>query len=208
MIHSFPSPQERQGALALSLAKVNGLVRAKDFVANHISAATVSRLVAAGKLEKQSRGLYRLPDQPLNEHATLAQVALRAPRGVICLLSALTVHDIGTQSPFEVWLAIDHKAWAPKFVSPRVRVIRMSGSAFEEGIETLLVDGVPVKVFNTAKTVADCFKFRNKIGLDVALEALQDGLRKRRFTRDELWKCACIDRVAETMRSYMESLSL
>jgi predicted transcriptional regulator of viral defense system len=167
----------------------------------------LSRLVAAGKLERVARGVYGLPGLAISEHRSLAEVALRAPQGVVCLLSALRVHGIGTQAPFEVWLAIGHRATTPRLDQPKIRPVRMSGAAFSEGIEHLLIDGVSVQVFNAAKTVADCFKYRNKIGIDVALEALRDGWAQRKFTMDAIWHFATINRVANVMRPYLESVT-
>ncbi len=167
----------------------------------------LSRLVAAGKLERVARGVYSLPGRVLSEHRSLAEVALRVPRGVVCLLSALRVHGIGTQAPFEVWMAIPHHSPTPRLDQPALRAVRMSGPALSEGIETIEIDGVPVPVFNAAKTVADCFKFRNKIGLDVALEALRDGWEQRKLTMDALWHYAVVNRVANVMRPYLESVT-
>jgi len=134
-------------------------------------------------------------------------VARKHPQAIICLLSALRFHDLTTQSPFEVWLAIPNKARAPKMDYPPLRVVRFSGAALTRGIEAHVIDGVPVRVTSVARTVADCFKFRNKIGLDVALEALQEAWRTRRFNMDELWRYATLCRVANVIRPYMESLS-
>jgi predicted transcriptional regulator of viral defense system len=117
------------------------------------------------------------------------------------------VHGLGTQAPFEVWLAIENRAPIPRIHQPKIRPVRMSGAAFTAGIERLPVDGVSVPVFNAAKTVADCFKYRNKIGLDVALEALRDGWAQRKFTMDEIWHFATLDRVANVMRPYLESVT-
>jgi len=191
----------------LKLAKARPLLRARDLVPHKLPTVVLSRLVAAGKLERVARGVYGLPGLAISEHRSLAEVALRVPQGVVCLLSALRVHGIGTQAPFEVWLAIAHRAPSPRLDQPKVRTVRMSGAAFTEGIEHLSVDGVPVPVFNAAKTVADCFKYRNKIGLDVALEALRDGWAQRKFTMDEVWHFAAIDRVANVMRPYLESVT-
>jgi len=123
-----------------------------------IKLQVLTRLVAVGKLERVARGVYGLPTRPLNEHCSLAEVCLRVPRGVVCLLSALRVHDIGTQAPFQVWLAIPHHSPAPRLDRPAVRVVRMSGPSLTEGIEPMTIDGVRVPVFNAAKTIADCFK--------------------------------------------------
>ena len=154
-----------------------------------------------------ARGVYALADRPLSEHRSLAEVTLRVPRGVICLLSALRVHGLGTQAPREVWLAIPHNSPTPRLRQPMLRVVRMSGVALCEGIELLRVDGVDVPVFNAAKTVADCFRFRNKIGVDVALEALRDGWPRRKVTMDALWHYASINRVSNVMRPYLESVT-
>lgn len=193
---------------ALRLANKHPLLRARDLAAQGLPTVVLSRLVAAGKLERVARGVYSLPGRSISEHRSLAEAVIRVPRGVICLLSALRVHDIGTQAPFEVWLAIPHRMLTPRLDQPALRVIRMSGSSLTEGIEFISIDGVSVPVFNPAKTIADCFKYRNKIGLDVALEALREGWRQRKITMDELWHYATINRVANVMRPYMESLSV
>jgi predicted transcriptional regulator of viral defense system len=191
----------------LALAAHQPLLRARDLAEHALPTVALSRLVAAGKLDRVARGVYSLPGRALSEHRSLAEVALRVPRGVVCLLSALRVHGIGTQAPFEVWLAIPHHSPTPRLDQPALRVVRMSGAALSEGIEPVLIDGVNVPVFNAAKTVADCFKYRNKIGLDVALEALRDGWAQRKLTMDALWHYAEIDRVANVMRPYLESVS-
>ena len=191
----------------LALAAHQPLLRARDLTEHALPTVVLSRLVAAGKLDRVARGVYSLPGRALSEHRSLAEVALRVPRGVVCLLSALRVHGIGTQAPFEVWLAMPHHSPTPRLDQPALRVVRMSGAALSEGIEPVLIDGVNVPVFNAAKTVADCFKYRNKIGLDVALEALRDGWAQRKLSMDALWHCAEIDRVANVMRPYLESVS-
>lgn len=191
----------------LELAKTKVLLRARDLSHRQLPTVVLSRMVAAGKLERVSRGLYSMPGLAINEHRSLAQVALRVPEGVVCLLSALRVHGLGTQAPFEVWLAIENRATIPKLDQPRIRPVRMSGAAFTDGIDRLLVDGVKVPVFNAAKTIADCFKYRNKIGLDVALEALRDGWAQRKFTIEDVWHFAQVNRVANVMRPYLESVT-
>ena len=191
----------------LAFAGRRPLLRARDLAEKGLPTVVLSRLVAAGKLERIARGVYSLPGRPLSEHRSLAEVALRVPRGVVCLLSALRVHGIGTQAPFEVWMAIPHHSPTPRLDQPALRVVRMSGAALTEGIEPVEIDGVRVPVFNAAKTVADCFKYRNKIGLDVALEALRDGWTQRKLTMDALWHYATVDRVANVMRPYLESVT-
>ncbi|MGF6346781.1 type IV toxin-antitoxin system AbiEi family antitoxin domain-containing protein [Variovorax sp. W2I14] len=167
----------------------------------------LSRLVSAGKLDRIARGIYSLPGRALSEHRSLAEAALRVPRGAVCLLSTLRIHGIGTQAPFEAWLAIPHHSPTPRLDQPALRVVRMSGTALTEGVEPFEVDGVKVPVFNAAKTVVDCFKYRNKIGLDVALEALHDGWSRRKLTMDALWHYARVDRVVNVMRPYLESVT-
>lgn len=190
----------------LDLAKRRGIVRSRDLVPANAPRATLSRLVHAGKLIKVGRGLYALPDYQQSEHQQLAEIAVRAPSGVFCLLTALNFHRLTTQSPHELWLAISNKARAPKVDYPPLRVVRFSGAALTEGIEEHAVDGVIVRVYSVAKTVADCFKYRNKIGLDVALEALRECRRERRATSDELWQYAKLCRVSNVMRPYLESI--
>lgn len=190
----------------MKLARRRPLLRARDLAALGVPTITLSRLVAAGKLQRVARGVYSLPQRTTSAHRSLAEVAIRVPRGVICLLSALRVHEIGTQAPFEVWMAIPQTMPSPRIRTPALRVVRMSGAALGEGIGQHDVDGVKVPVFNAAKTVADCFKFRNKIGLDVALEALGESWRARKVTMEALWHYATIDRVHNVMRPYLESL--
>jgi predicted transcriptional regulator of viral defense system len=199
-----PPPSHEQQILAL--ARKQSLLRARDLAEHGLPTMTLSRLVAAGKLQRVARGVYSLPQRSVSAHRSLAEVAIRVPRGVVCLLSALRLHEIGTQAPFEVWLAIPQTMPAPRLERPALRVVRMSGAALSEGIGPVEVDGISVPVFNPAKTVADCFKYRNKIGLDVALEALGEAWRARRVTMDELWHYATIDRVHNVMRPYLEAL--
>lgn len=202
---SFPHTAPQQAVLAL--ASQRPLLRASDVAALNVPTVTLTRLVAAGKLQRVARGLYSLPGQPMHAHRSLAEVALRVPRGVVCLLSALRVHGVGTQAPFEVWLAMPHHIPVPRLGQPALRVVRMSDATRSEGVEHIAIDGVDVPVFSAAKTVADCFKYRHKIGLDVALEALRDGWAKQLFTMDDLWHHATLNRVAQVMRPYLESLT-
>lgn len=192
----------------LALAKQHPLLRARVLTAQALPTVVLSRLVRAGKLERVARGVYSLPGRRLSEHSSLAEVALRVPRGVVCLLSALRVHGIGTQAPFEVWLALPHHTPAPGLNQPAIRTVFMSGKALTEGVERIQVEGIAVPVYSAAKTVVDCFKYRNKIGLDVALEALHDGWAQRKLTMDALWHYATINRVANVMRPYLESVTV
>ncbi|TWO70036.1 transcriptional regulator [Caenimonas sedimenti] len=191
----------------LRLARRRPLLRSRDVMAASIPTSVLSRLVTAGKLKRVGRGVYSLPNQPITEHQSLAEVALRVPQGVVCLVSALRFHGIGTQAPFEVWLAIPKNLPVPRIDQPSLRPVRMSGTALAEGIERHVIEGVPVQVFNVAKTVADCFKYRNKIGIDVALEALREGWAQRKFRMDDLWHYATVDRVSNVIRPYLESVT-
>ncbi len=195
------------GQQILDIAHSQGLIRPRDISARGLPRVTLTRLVREGRLIRIGRGMYALPDRQTSEHGSLAEVASKYPEGIICLLSALRVHDLTTQSPFEVWLAIPHKGRAPKMDYPPLRIVRVSGKALTEGIEERIIDGVTVRVSNAARTVVDCFKFRNKIGLDVALEALREAWDHKRVSMDELWHYATIFRVANVMRPYMESIS-
>jgi predicted transcriptional regulator of viral defense system len=190
----------------LRLASRRGLLRARDLARDQIPRATLSRLVARGQLTQVSRGLYALPRQTRSGQHQLAEVAARSLLGVFCLLTALRFHQITTQSPHEVWLAIPNKAHAPKLDYPPLRIVRFSGPSLTEGIESHAVDGTLIRVYSIAKTVADCFKYRNKIGLDVALEALRECRREKRASNDELWRYARLCRVANVMRPYLESI--
>jgi predicted transcriptional regulator of viral defense system len=191
----------------LRLARTRKLLRARDVTQHGLPTIALTRLVQAGKLERVARGLYGVPGAKTSEHRSLAEVSARVPKGVVCLLSALRVHEIGTQSPFEVWIAIPQHMVTPRLDQPAIRVVRMSDAALAEGVERRSIDGIKVPVFNAARTVVDCFRFRNKIGLDVALEALRDGWSKRKFTLDDLWRHATSGRVANVMRPYIEAIT-
>jgi predicted transcriptional regulator of viral defense system len=191
----------------LRLALARKLLRARDVTQQGLPTIALTRLVQAGKLERVARGLYGLPGAKLSAHRSLAEVSARVPKGVVCLLSALRVHEIGTQSPFEVWIAIPQHMVTPKLDQPAIRVVRMSDAALAEGVDRLNIDGVAVPVFNAARTVVDCFRFRNKIGLDVALEALRDGWSQRKFTIDDLGRHAILGRVVNVMRPYIEAIT-
>ena len=191
----------------IDLVRNHGLIRPRDLAPLGIPRVSLTRAVRRGELERIGRGLYGLPGRPVSVHGSLAEVARRVPKGVVCLLSALRFHGLTTQAPFEVWLAIENKAIAPKLDYPPLRIVRFSGGALTEGVEEHVVDGVTVRVTGVAKTVADCFKYRNKIGLDVALEALREAWREKRMTSDDLWRYAKVCRVANVMRPYMDSLT-
>jgi predicted transcriptional regulator of viral defense system len=190
----------------LDLIRTAGIFRARDLNEHGIAREHLHRLSARGLVERIGRGLYRVPDLASSEHQALAEACKRVPRGVICLLSALRFHGLTTQNPFEVWLAIDRKARLPKVETPPLRILRFSGQALTAGIEEHWIQGIRVRIYGPAKTVADCFKYRNKLGVDVAIEAAQDCVRQERCTFDEIWKFAKICRVSGIMRPYLESL--
>lgn len=190
----------------LDLARQKGLVRPADLDVQGIPRIYLTRLTASGKLEKAGRGLYRLPEGVASEDESLALVAARVPQAVFCLLTALQFHELTTQLPRQVWIALPKGSHAPRIDYPPIKLVQYSGAAFTEGIETHHRDQVELRVYNVAKTVADCFKHRNKIGLDVALEALRDARRQKKASADDLWRYAKICRVANVMRPYLEAV--
>lgn len=190
----------------LGLAARQGLVRPKDVERAGIPRVYLRRLVDDGLLTKLGRGLYALPSYAPSELATIAEAAKKAPTAIVCLLSALRIHGLTTQNPFEVWIMIDRDAWRPKLDYPPLRVVRASGDSLTAGVTEMRIDGVDARVTCPAKTVADCFKHRTKVGVDVAIEALRDCWKQRAATLDEIGRYAEIDRVAKVMRPYMEAL--
>jgi predicted transcriptional regulator of viral defense system len=184
-----------------------GTARSRDFVTAGVTRSQLSRMVVTGELVRVARGLYAKPGYQSSEQGVLTEVAKRAPNALFCLLTALRLHDLTTQAPFEVWIAIGNKEHAPRLTYPPLRTVHFSDAALSAGVETRRVDGTPVRVTSVAKTVADCFKFRNKVGLDVALEALREARRTKKASADELWRYAKIDRVANVMRPYLEAVA-
>ncbi len=189
------------------LIKQMGVVRPLDLERRGIPRARLYRLVEKGLVERQSRGIYVASRSPLTAEHTLVQVAKRVPGGVFCLLTALRFHGLTTQSPAEVWIALPEKASKPRLDYPRLRVARFSGGALTEGIETHRLEGIEVRVYSAAKTVADCFKYRNKVGIDVAVEALRDFGRLHRGGASELARYARICRVARVMQPYLDAIA-
>ncbi len=183
------------------------ILRSRDLEKAGITRIELSRYVAAGELRRLRRGIYCRPDYRPNEHGDFAIIATKAPGALICLLSALRYHGLTTQAPSQVWIAIDRKARAPSFDYPSLKVVRFSQDALNYGVESKIVEGVMIRVTTIEKTIADCFKYRNKVGLDVALEALRDAILKRTLDRDELWRCAKVNRVSNVIRPYMEALA-
>ena len=199
-------PKASKSKQVLDLARKAGILRPRDLAPQRIPRTYLQRLEERGLLVKETRGQYKLPDAKVTENHSLAEACKRVPRGVVCLLSALQFHKLTTQAPSDVWLALDRKARAPGSGVQPLRIVRMSGKALTEGVDEHRIEGVAVKVYQPAKTVADCFKYRNKIGLDIALEALRDFKHKHRSGMDDLWRYAKICRVERVMRPYFEAM--
>jgi predicted transcriptional regulator of viral defense system len=194
-------------ARALKWIQEKGLTRPRDLEAQGITRAQLSRLVKEGLVLRQARGIYVAAGHALTAEHTLAHVGKRVPEGVFCLLTALRFHGLTTQSPAEVWIALPEKARRPRLDYPRLRVARFSGEALSEGIEEHDVEGVTIRVYSPAKTVADCFKYRNKVGVDVAVEALRDFSRRHRGGASDLARFARICRVSRVMQPYLDAIA-
>lgn len=192
---------------ALRIIEEMGLARPMELEARGVSRAQLYRLVGEGLVDRQARGVYTLARHTPTAQHTLAQVAKRVPTGVFCLLTALRFHDLTTESPAEVWIALPEKARKPRLDYPRLRVARFSGQALTEGIETHRVEGVEIRVYSAAKTVADCFKYRHKVGIDVAVEALRDFTRRHRDGATDLARFARICRVTRVMQPYLDAIA-
>jgi predicted transcriptional regulator of viral defense system len=191
----------------LEMARHEGLLLASDVSRRGIPRTYLQRLVRAGLLVRSGRGLYRASAADLSEHHSLAEAAARVPRGVVCLLSALRFHGLTTQNPVEIWMAVDHKAWRPRPGYPPLRLVFLSSRTLALGVETHRISGVSVPVYSAARTVADCFKFRHKLGVDVALEALRDYRARHRGGMETLERYAKVCRVQRVMRPYLEATS-
>jgi predicted transcriptional regulator of viral defense system len=185
----------------LHIAAEKGLISGADLKPYGIPGSLLNRLHAEGKLVRVARGIYMLPDRDIDPHLDLAIASKRYPHGVIALLSALAFHGLTTQSPHQVWMAVRY-GQMPRLRDRGMRFVTMSGAAFDAGVETHVIEGVPVNLYNAAKTVADCFKFRNRVGLDVALEAYRD-FERQGGDMEALWRYAKIDRVDRVMRPYL-----
>ncbi len=191
----------------LKPAGVGAFFRPRDVLALGVSFRQLQRLVAEGAVEKLGGGLYRLSEVEPDELETIAMVASAAPNAIVCLLTALRVHGIGTQSPHEVWIALDRKARKPRRVPTRLRIVRFSGAMLTYGVVQRSMLGVPVSITSPARTVVDCFRYRNKVGIDVAMEALRDAVRSRITTVDEIVRAAEVCRARTVLRTYLEALS-
>ncbi len=198
--------KKTQEAQALQIVKACGILRPKDLLARGIPKARLQSLLKEGSVIRLSRGLYAAADAELTQWHSLAEAGKKVPSGIICLLSALQYHGLTTQLPRKVWIAIGPSSWKPVGHGLPLEFVRFSGRALSEGVEVRTIEGVKVRMTNPARTVADCFKYRNKVGQDVALEALRDAWRQKKATMDDLWRYAGVCRVAKVMRPYMESL--
>ena len=207
MEHETAIPADTHSQRVLDLASQKGLLRASDLDAIDAPRVVLTRLIAAGLLDRVGRGLYRLPGHPISEHEGLMVVATKAPQAVFCLLTALQFHGLTTQLPRQVWIAMPRGSHSPRIAYPPIRMVQMAGRAHLSGVEEHLCNEVKVRIYSPAKTVVDCFKHRNKIGLDVALEALKDAWRTRKASADDLWRYAQDCRVATVMRPYMEAVA-
>lgn len=190
----------------IRLARSGGILRSRDLAPLDIPRRHLTPLVEQGVLLKSGRGVYMLASAKTSQNHSLAEACKRVPGGVICLLSALRFHGLTTQNPWEVWIAITPSSRKPKVDHPPLRIVRFSGDAFTDGIELQHIEGVDVRIYSAAKTAADCFKYRNKIGVDVAVEALRDAWQKRKATAGQIAHYAKVCRVTNVMRPYLDSL--
>jgi predicted transcriptional regulator of viral defense system len=195
-----------QAQRVLELVRQKGIVRGTEIDGLGIHRMHLKRLVDRGLLVQRSRGVYEAAEPRISEHDSVIEVAARVPKATLCLLTALRLHKLTTQNPFEVWIMIDRKARKPSISYPPIRVVRASGLAFSKGVKAMKVDGFDINVTTVAKTVADCFKYRSTVGIDVAIEALRDAWRQKKASMDEIVAAAKVDRVATVMRPYLESL--
>jgi predicted transcriptional regulator of viral defense system len=198
---------ETQTRRVLRYARQHGMIRPRDLRQIGVPRVVLYRLADRGELIQRSRGVYTVPDHEPTPQTDIAEVCARAPKATVCLVSALQFHGLTTQVPHAVWIMIDRRGWRPKITRPRLRIIYGSGRALTDGVETHEIEGVSVRLTSVAKTVADCFKYRDHVGQDVAIEALQDCLRHHRATPSQIYEMAKIDRVAKRVRPYMEALT-
>jgi len=204
--HTLAMPADTHTQRVLDLVHQKGLLRTSDLDAIEAPRVVLTRLMSAGLLDKVGRGLYRLPSHTGSEHEGLAVVAAKVPQAVFCLLTALQFHELTTQLPRQVWIAMPRGSHVPRLDHPPIKMVQMAGDVYVAGVEEHQRDGVTLRVYGAAKTVVDCFKHRNKIGLDVALEALKDARAKQKATADDLWCYAKLCRVANVMRPYLEAI--
>ncbi len=193
---------------AIQILSKSGMVRLREFKAAGIPETVVARLTRAGRVVRLARGLYQLPSADLQTGHTLAEVAKIVPKGVICLISALVYHELTLQMPPFVWVAIDVHTRQPNHRYPPMRFVRFGKKALTQGIERHMIEGASVKITSPAKTIVDCFRFRNKIGTDIAISAMREALRKRRCKPDEIIRLARSLRIASVVRPYIEAMTV
>ena len=192
---------------SLQASGIGAFFRPRDIKPLGISFRQLQSLVSKGVVQDLGSGLYRLSEVQPTELETVAMVASAVPNAIVCLLSALRIHEIGTQSPHEVWIALDRKSRKPTRLPTKVRIVRFSGAMLTYGVIRQSMLGVPVSITSPARTVIDCFRYRNKVGIDVAMEALRDVVRSRKATMDEISRAAEVCRVRTVMKTYLEALS-
>lgn len=195
-----------QRTRALHLLKDKGMLRLKDFIVEDITPETLARLVRDKQVLRPARGLYQLPDTQIDAAHTLVEASVLVPKGIVCLISALQFHELTLQMPSAVWMAIERSAWRPTISYPPIRFVRFSGWAITEGVERYPIQSRQVPITNPARTVVDCFRYRNKIGIDIAMEGLREGIRRHKCTPDQLWQYAKTARVWTVMRPYVEAV--
>ena len=195
-----------QKTRALDLLKARGMLRLRDFIAENIEPETLARLVREKQVIRPTRGLYQLPDTPIEAAYMLAEAAVLVPKGIVCLISALQFHELTLQIPSAVWMAIGRTAWRPTISYPSIRFVRFNGWAMIEGVERYPIQSREVPITNPARTIVDCFRYRNKIGIDIAVEGLRKGIQHRKCTPDELWQYAKKARIWTVMRPYVETV--
>jgi len=188
----------------LELANRKEIIRLCDLKEIDIPRVVLTRLIRSGQLEKIARGLYCVPNKPVTEHTSLVTIAIKIPQAIFCLLTALQIHEITTQLPRQIWIAMPRGSHVPKLDYPPIKMIQCSANIYSIGIETIEYDKQTIQVYSPAKTVVDCFKYRNIIGLDVAIEALREVRAQKKATADELWHFAKIARVTNVIRPYLE----
>jgi predicted transcriptional regulator of viral defense system len=198
---------QAQSTRVLNLLTARGMLRLKDFIAEGIEPETLSRLVRSAKVVRPARGLYQLPGTPVEAAHMLAEAAILIPNGVICLTSALQFHELTLQMPSAIWVGIEPGAWRPTISYPPVRFARFNSWAMTEGISRHRIENREIPITDPARTIVDCFRYRNKIGLDIALEGLREGLRRRKCTPDELCRYAVKARAWNVMRPYVEAIT-
>lgn len=193
-----------QKTRALDLLKSRGMLRQKDFLSENIDSETLARLVRDNQIVRPARGLYQLPDASIDASHALAEAAILVPKGIVCLISALQFHELTLQMPSAVWMAIDRTAWRPTISYPPIRFVRFSGWAMTEGVKRYSIEACEVPITDSARTIVDCFRYRNKIGIDIAMEGLREGIRRRKCTPDQLWEYGKMAKVWTVMRPYVE----